>query len=393
MNSPSISGLEALAKIRQDIHQHPELAFEERRTAGIVSAHLRALGVEVHTEVGRTGVVGVIQGKTNRSKRSIALRADMDALAMPDHKSVEHRSCYAGVMHGCGHDGHTAMLLGAATELAQTRNFDGTVVLVFQPAEEGAGGAKAMLDDGLLERFPVESFWGLHNWPGYPVGDVVIHSSECMAAVDYFDIDVLGVGCHGGMPQEGVDAVLAAAHIVTALQSIPARNVHPLDSAVVGVAKIHGGDAYHVGPEVVTISGSIRAHKESVRALLERRLHEVAASAAAALGAKVKIRYKRNYPPTVNSPALADIAASVASDVPGVERIARNDLPSMAAEDFSFFSRERPGCYVWFGNDDTDHTMSLHHPKYDFNDRVIPLGVDYWQRLVSRVLPLDAPAA
>ncbi|KAB7539459.1 amidohydrolase, partial [Verminephrobacter sp. Larva24] len=269
MNSQNFNGLEALTRLRQDIHRHPELAFEERRTAGIVAAYLRSLGIEVHTEVGRTGVVGVIPGKTNRSQRSIGLRADMDALAMPDHKPVPHRSTCEGVMHGCGHDGHTAMLLGAAAELARTRAFDGTVVLIFQPAEEGAGGAKAMLDDGLLERFPVESFWGLHNWPGVPLGQAVIHATACMAAVDYFDIDVLGKGCHGGMPQEGIDAVLAAAHIVTALQSIPARNVHPLDSAVVGVAKIHGGQAYHVGPEVVTLSGSVRAHKESVRALVE----------------------------------------------------------------------------------------------------------------------------
>jgi amidohydrolase len=393
MKSALSNGLEALTTLRQDIHRYPELAFQERRTAGIVSAHLRALGLEVHTEVGRTGVVAMIPGKTDSSKRRIALRADMDALAMPDHKAVGHRSCHEGVMHGCGHDGHTAMLLGAATELARTRAFDGTVVLIFQPAEEGAGGAKAMLDDGLLDRFPVESFWGLHNWPGVPLGEAVVHGAECMAAVDYFDIDVVGKGCHGGMPQEGVDAVLAAAHIVTALQSIPARNVHPLDSAVVGVAKVHGGDAYHVGPEVVTLSGSVRAHKESVRALVERRLHEVATSAAAALGATVRIRYQRNYPATVNNAALADIAAAVAADVLGADHVARDALPSMAAEDFSFFSRERPGCYIWMGNDDTDHTVSLHHPKYDFNDRLIAFGVDYWQRLVSRVLPLQPQTA
>ncbi|MCW5238244.1 M20 aminoacylase family protein [Verminephrobacter eiseniae] len=391
MNSQNFNGLEALTRLRQDIHRHPELAFEERRTAGIVAAYLRSLGIELHTEVGRTGVVGVIPGKTNRSQRSIGLRADMDALAMPDHKPVPHRSTCEGVMHGCGHDGHTAMLLGAAAELARTRAFDGTVVLIFQPAEEGAGGAKAMLDDGLLERFPVESFWGLHNWPGVPLGEAVIHNTACMAAVDYFDIDVLGKGCHGGMPQEGIDAVLAAAHIVTALQSIPARNVHPLDSAVVGVAKIHGGQAYHVGPEVVTLSGSVRAHKESVRALVEHRLHDVAENAAAALGAKVRIRYQRNYPATVNDPALADIASEVAASVLGAEKVVRDRLPSMAAEDFSFFSRERPGCYVWMGNDDADHIMSLHHPKYDFNDRLIEHGIAYWTRLVSRVLPAVPP--
>jgi len=393
MSSPFAGGLEALANLRQDIHRHPELAFKEVRTAGIVAAHLRALGLEVHTEVGKTGVVGVIQGKTNHSKRSIALRADMDALAMPDDKSVSHRSCFTGVMHGCGHDGHIAMLLGAATELARTRAFDGTVVLVFQPAEEGAGGAQAMLADGLLERFPVESFWGLHNWPGIPLGEAAVHSAECMAAVDYFDIDVIGKGCHGGMPHEGVDAVLAAAHIVTALQSIPARNVHPIDSAVVGCAKIHGGEAYHVGPEVVTISGSVRAHKESVRALLEQRLHEVATSTAAAFGATVKIRYLRNYPPTVNNSALANIAAEVVSQVLSPERVGRNHLPSMAAEDFAFFALQRPSCYIWMGNDDSDHEVSLHHPKYDFNDRMIGFGVDYWQRLVSRVLPLNPATA
>ncbi|APR35692.1 M20 aminoacylase family protein [Paraburkholderia sp. SOS3] len=378
----------SLVELRRDIHRHPELAFQERRTAALVAERLGALGIEVHTGIGRTGVVGVIEGKSTASGRRIALRADMDALQMPDHKSVAHHSTYDNHMHGCGHDGHTAMLVGAAEVLARSREFDGTVVLIFQPAEEGAGGAKAMLDDRLLERFPVDSFWGLHNWPGMPTGTAVVHSGETMAAVDYFDIEIIGKGCHGGMPQEGVDAVLAACHIVTALQSIPARNIHPQDSAVIGVAKIHGGDEYHVHPNRLALSGSVRAHKESVRQLLETRLHDVARSVAAAFGASVDVRYRRNYPPTINDASLADIAREVAASVVGKKNVLQGHLPSMAAEDFSYFAREKPGCYVWFGNDDEGHTHSLHHPLYDFNDGIIPLGVAYWTQLVARLLPV-----
>lgn len=379
--------IDELTTLRRDIHAHPELAFEEHRTAGIVASQLEALGLEVHTGIGKTGVVALIPGATNRSGRRIGLRADMDALRMPDHKDVAHKSSYENQMHGCGHDGHTTMLLGAAAYFARTRAFDGELVLIFQPAEEGAGGAKAMLDDGFLARFPVDSFWGLHNWPGMPIGTAAVHSGECMAAVDYFDIDVIGKGCHGGMPHEGVDAVLAAAHVVTALQSIPARNVHPRDSAVVGVAKVHGGHEYHVHPETVTLSGSVRAHKETVRALLEARVHSVAESSAAAIGATTAVRYRRNYPPTINDPALARIATDAAASVVGADNVLTTMPPSMAAEDFSFFSRERPGCYIWMGNDDTDHRHSLHHPLYDFNDRLIALGVAYWQALVERLLP------
>lgn len=377
---------DALTALRRDIHRNPELAFQEHRTAALVATRLQALGIETHAGVGRTGVVGILPGRSTVSGRRIALRADMDALPMPDHKTVAHRSACDGTMHGCGHDGHTVMLLGAAEALVRDRNFDGTVVLVFQPAEEGAGGAKAMLDDGLLQRFPADSFWGLHNWPGLPVGKAAVHSGACMAAVDYFDIDVIGRGCHGGMPHEGVDPILAAGHVVTALQSIPTRNVHPVDAAVVSVAKIHGGDAYHVVPERVRLSGSARAHRPAVRDVLERRIHEVSKNAAASVGAGVEVDYRRIYPPTVNDAGLADIAASVMGDVLGQGGVLRDALPSMAAEDFSFFALERPGCYVWLGNDDDGHTTSLHHPLYDFNDRLIASGVAYWQRLVGRLL-------
>lgn len=379
---------DALTLLRQDIHRHPEVAFEEHRTAALVAQRLTELGIEVHTGIGQTGVVGVLHGRSNASGKRIALRADMDALPMPDHKDVPYRSSYDGKMHGCGHDGHTTMLLGAAGWLARERAFDGTIVFIFQPAEEGAGGAQAMMADGFLERFPVDSVWGLHNWPGVPFGKVVVHSAECMASVDYFDIDVIGKGCHGGMPHEGVDPVLAAAHVVVALQSIPTRNVHPADACVISAAKIHGGDAYHVVPEKVVVSGSVRALKEPVRQVAQRRVHEVAAAAALSVGAEVSVRYRPNYPSTINHPALTGVAEEVARKAFGEDVIHPGMLPSMASEDFSFFSRERPGCYVWIGSDDDTHHHSLHHPMYDFNDRLIPKGIAYWTGLVQRVLPL-----
>ncbi|NYH25972.1 amidohydrolase [Paraburkholderia bryophila] len=380
--------IDNLVQVRRHVCGGLGVAPEEHRTAAAVAARLKELGVDVYTGIGETGVVGVIEGRSNSSGLRIGLRADMDALQISDHQDVAHHFLCEGRMHGRGQDVHTAILLGAAEVFVDSRNFDGTLILIFQPADEGSYGAKAMLEDGLLERFPVDSFWGLHAWPGLQLGTAAVHSGECMAAVDYFDIDVIGKGCHGGMPQEGVDSILAASHLVTALQSIPTRNVHPRDSAVVGVAKIHGGYEYHVHPERVTVSGSVRAHKESVLEVLELRVRELSRSVAAAFGATVDIRYQRNYPPTINDLELARIAAKVAETVVGEGNVFQSMLPSMAAEDFSYFVRERPGCYVWLGSDEGGASHQRQHPKHETNDQLVDLGVSYWVELVRKLLPI-----
>ena len=372
---------------RRDLHRYPEIGFEEVRTSGIVADRLRAWGWEVHGGIGRTGVVGVLHGGRGPNGRAIGLRADMDALPMPDGKTVPHRSTVAGKMHGCGHDGHTAMLLGAARILAETRAFNGTVFAIFQPAEEGLGGGKAMVGDGLFERFPIQSVWGLHNWPGLPLGRFAVHGGPVMAGVDYFDLLVRGRGSHAAMPHEGVDPVLVGAHIVTALQSLVSRNAPPWEALTVGVTKMRGADAYHVIPDDAAFSGSLRFFNEELRALAEGNLRRLVDGVAAGFGATVELDYRRNYPPTLNSVAEARVAGEAASAVVGEEATARDLPPSMAAEDFAFMLAERPGCYVWMGQDDREHTGKLHHPSYDFNDAAIPLGITYWLRLVERCLP------
>ena len=386
------------AGIRRDLHAHPELAFEEARTASVVAATLRAAGLEVHEGLGRTGVVGVL--RAGSSAAAIGLRADMDALPMTEQNTFAHRSTHAGRMHGCGHDGHTAMLLAAAEYLAATRCFNGTVNFIFQPAEEGRGGAAAMIADGLFERFPMQSVFGLHNWPGLPVGEMAVHDGPAMASSDEIEIVIEGRGAHAAMPHLGADPVLAGAAIVQALQSIVSRNVSPVDCGVVSITQFHAGEAYNVIPQSATLRGTARAFSAEVRDQLEAGIRRVAEGVAAAHRVTVAVSYRRGYPPTVNSSAEATFCATVGRELLGDAAVRMNYPPSMGAEDFAYMLQEKPGCYIWLGNGggpdvaprpghEEGGGCMLHNPRYDFNDAVIPLGVAYWTRLVERFLQPD----
>lgn len=374
-----------LTRVRRDIHAHPELAFAEHRTAEVVALHLLALGIEVHRNIGKTGVVGVVRGGSG--ERAIGLRADMDALPMQERNTFEHHSRHPGCMHACGHDGHTTMLLAAAEVLAAQRAFDGTVYLVFQPAEEGEGGARAMIEDGLFERFPMESIYGMHNWPGMPPGQFAVHAGPAMASADRFDIQVLGHGAHAAMPHLGTDPVVAAAALVQAIQTITSRTLDPLDAAVVSTTMFHAGEAYNVIPDRATLAGTVRAFSETVATRIESRLRELCAGVATAFGVEVSFEYRRGYPPTVNTLAEAGVCANVAAALVGDQQVSRDARPSMGAEDFAFFLQHKPGCYVWIGNGAGEGGCMLHNPRYDFNDDIIPIGAAYWVELVRKLLP------
>ena len=337
---------------RRDIHAHPEMGFQEHRTAAFVSSQLKQYGIEVHEGVGKTGVVGVL--RSGKSGRTVGLRADMDALPIVEANTFAHKSTKHGVMHACGHDGHTTMLLGAAKYLAATRRFDGTVHFIFQPAEEGIGGAKAMIDDGLFKRFPCEAVFGMHNRPGMPLGRFAVRSGPMMAGGAFFDIDIEGVGSHGARPESGVDPVLVAAHVTTALQSIVARNVRPVDTAVLSVTQIHSGDAYNVIPQRARLSGTARCFSNEVMALIEKNLRRLAESVAAGFGAKATTDFRVTFPPLLNDPKEAEFAASICNDIVGAEHVKRDPALIMASEDFAFMLAEVPGCYINIGNGDGD---------------------------------------
>jgi len=369
---------------RRDLHQHPEVLFDVHRTAGIVAEKLRSFGVdEVVTGLGRTGVVAIINGRTNASQKTIGLRADMDALTVTEKTGAEYASTIPGKMHACGHDGHTAMLLGAAKYLAETRNFDGRVALIFQPAEEGGGGGKVMLDDGLIEKFDIAEFYGMHNWPGMPVGHFGIRAGGIMAATDRFYITISGRGGHAARPQQTVDPIIVATQLVTALQTIVSRNLDPLESAVLSVTMIEAGEADNVISQTAKITGTVRTLDGGVQDFIEARLNEIVPQFALSFGASATIRYARGYPVTVNSEAEAQFAADVAAEVSGEERVDRDVAPSMGGEDFSFMLNERPGAYIFLGNGDS---TELHTDTYDFNDEAIPVGTSYWVRLVETKL-------
>ena len=369
---------------RRDLHQHPEVLFDVHRTAGIVAEKLRAFGVdEVVTGLGRTGVVGIINGKTNNSGKTVGLRADMDALTVTEKTGAAYASTIPGKMHACGHDGHTAMLLGAAKYLAETRNFDGRVALIFQPAEEGGGGGKVMIEDGLVEKFDIAEVYGMHNWPGMPVGHFGIRHGGIMAATDRFYITITGQGGHAARPQQTVDPIIVAAQMVTALQTIVSRNLDPLESAVLSVTMIEAGEADNVISQSAKITGTVRTLDGAVQDFIEARLNEIVPQFALSFGASAEIRYARGYPVTVNSPAEADFAADVASEIAGADRVDRNVAPSMGGEDFSFMLNERPGAYIFLGNGDSSE---LHTDTYDFNDEAIPVGTSFWVRLAEMAL-------
>ncbi len=374
-----------LTALRRDIHAHPELAFAEERTADLVAAELTRYGLEVHRGLARTGVVGVLRAGT--SPRMIGLRADMDALPLAELNQFPHHSRHPGKMHACGHDGHTAMLLGAARHLAAHPDFDGVAVFIFQPAEEAEGGAAVMIEDGLFERFPVEAVYGLHNWPGIPVGEMAVMPGPVMAGTCAFEISVRGHGCHAAMPHQGVDAIVAASQLVLALQTVVSRNLHPCDAAVVSVTQVHAGEAWNVIPEEVVLRGTIRAFKPEVQAGVEQAVERLCSGIAAAHGAQIGVRFDHRYPPTVNSAAETEFCRGVAAEVLGGPRVRTDEMPSMGAEDFAYMLQAKPGCYVWLGNGPGSGGCTLHNPHYDFNDDLLPLGVAYWVRLVARALP------
>jgi len=368
---------------RRDLHAHPELLYDVHRTAAAVAEKLTAFGCdEVVSGIGRTGVVGVIRGRKGAGQ-TIGLRADMDALPIEEATGLPYASTVAGKMHACGHDGHTAMLLGAARYLAETRNFAGMAVVIFQPAEEGGAGGKAMVDDGLITRFGIGEFYGMHNYPGMPVGSFGIRPGPMMAAADYITIDIEGHGAHAARPHLGIDPVVIGAHMITAMQTIVSRNVDPLKSAVVSITMVQAGNADNVIPQTVRLRGTARSLAEEVRVQLEERLNTLVEHTAAAFGAKAKLTYRRNYPVLVNHERQTEFAASVAKDIAGEERVDTDLPPMMGAEDFSFMLNERPGAFIWIGNGDS---AGLHHPKYNFSDEAIPFGTSYWVKLVETAL-------
>jgi amidohydrolase len=375
-----------VAAWRRDFHEHPEILFEVHRTAGIVADKLKEFGCdEVVTGIGRTGVVGVIRGKADTSGRTIGIRADMDALPIEEATDVPYKSKVPGKMHACGHDGHTAMLLGTAKYLAETRNFDGTAIMIFQPAEEGGGGGAEMCKDGLMERFGVQEVYGLHNMPGVALGKFAIRPGAMMAAADRFDILVEGKGGHAARPHECVDTLLVATQMVGALQSIVSRNVDPLESAVVSVCALHAGDTYNVIPQTAKIMGTVRTLTPEVRDLVEARFKAVVEAVAATYGATAQVEYRRGYPVTFNHPEQTAFMAKVAAEVGGGDQAVDTTIaPLMGAEDFSYMLEERPGAYIFLGNGDT---AGVHHPRYDFNDAAIPYGVSLFARIVETGMP------
>jgi len=382
----SISGMQAeITAWRRDLHSNPELLYDVHRTAGVVAEKLRAFGCdEVVPGIGQTGVVGVIKGRKSGSGRVIGLRADMDALPIEEATGLDYASTVRGKMHACGHDGHTAMLLGAAKYLAETRNFDGTVVVVFQPAEEGGAGGKAMVEDGMMDRFGIQEIYGMHNAPGLPVGAFALRPGALMAASDRIYITIDGKGGHAAKPHQCVDTVLVGAHIVTAMQTIVSRNIDPLDNAVVSLCMFHAGNAGNVIPDRCDITGTARSLAPHVRDILEKRVVEVAETTATLFGATAKAIYKRDYPVTRNHERQTAFATSVAREVAGADKVDPDMTPVMGGEDFSFMLEARPGAFIFVGNGDS---AGLHHPKYDFNDSVIPTGVSYWARLVETAMP------
>ena len=373
-----------IAALRRDIHAHPELAFDEHRTSTKVADYLDGLGLEVHRGIARTGVVAKLS--LGSSRRAIGLRADMDALPLAELNTFPHHSTHEGRMHACGHDGHTAMLLGAAEALSKLRHFDGTVYFIFQPAEEHEGGGRVMVEEGLFERFPMDMVFGLHNWPGIPAGNIGVTEGPVMAGTDFFDIGITGRGGHAAMPHQAVDVVLAGSALVQALQSLVSRNTDPLASAVVSVTRFQAGFADNVLPETAQLGGTVRTLNTELQDALEAGLRRVCTGIEATFGVSIDLHYERGYPPTVNAPGPSAIAREVARHVAGDSHVLTNLPPSMGAEDFAYMAKVVPACYVWLGNGLGKRGCMLHSPHYDFNDEIIATGIRYWVRLAERAL-------
>ena len=386
----------AIATMRRDIHAHPELCFEEQRTSDLIAKALTDWGIPVHRGLGTTGVVGIVQNGS--SKRAVGLRADIDALPMTERNRFAHASQHPGKMHACGHDGHTAMLLAAAKHLSRQRNFDGTVYLVFQPAEEGGGGAREMIKDGIFDKFPMEAIFGAHNWPGMAVGQFAVKPGPCFASSNEFKITIRGKGAHGAMPHNGIDPVPVACAMVQAFQTIITRNKRPIDAGVISVTMIHAGEATNVIPDTCELQGTVRTFTLEVLDLIEARMKAVAEHTCAAFGTTCEFEFVRNYPPTINHAAETAFFQRVAADVVGAANV-HDFEPTMGAEDFSYFLLEKPGCYFLIGNGDGSHRIGghgmgpcmLHNPSYDFNDDLIPLGATMWVRLAEAWLAEPRP--
>ena len=373
-----------MTRWRREIHAYPELGFKEDQTSEFVCKKLHSFGIEIHRGIGKTGVVGVLKGRP--SNRTIGLRADMDALPIKEANTFEYRSQNPGIMHACGHDGHTTMLLGAAKYLAEKPNFFGTVYFIFQPAEEGLGGAKRMIEEGLFKKFPMDSIYGLHNWPGLDVGTFAARSGPVMAAGDTFEISVIGKGGHGAKPHLVIDPIICASEIVSALQTITSRVSNPLDSVVVSVTKIHGGDAFNVTPNSVELAGTTRCFTEAIRQEIEESIIRISKGIASAHRCQIECNYVRQFPPTVNTDIETDLAIKTAKRLAGDSNVYLNLAPSMGSEDFSYMLNDYPGCYIWMGNGNDENCAFLHNPKYDFNDEALCWGASYWASLVSDLL-------
>ncbi|MFS2136784.1 M20 aminoacylase family protein [Duganella sp. Dugasp56] len=391
---PIIAFQSEIQQIRRDLHAHPELCYEEKRTSDVVADKLSEWGIPVIRGLGLTGVVGII--KNGSSTRAIGLRADMDALPMQEVNTFTHASRHPGKMHACGHDGHTAMLLGAAKHLAEHRNFDGTVYLIFQPAEEGGAGARRMIEDGLFEQCPMDAIYGMHNWPGAPVGTMSVVEGPMMASSNEFYVTVKGKGAHAAQPHKGIDPVMVAVQIAQSWQTIISRQKSPLDTAVLSITQIHAGSATNVIPDEAELVGTVRTFTQPVLDMIEQRMGEIARHTAAAFGAEVDFTFRRNYPPLVNHAAETKFAVEVMKSVVGADNVDDNVEPTMGAEDFAFFLQAKPGCYVFIGNGEGDHRDGghglgpcvLHNGSYDFNDHLLPIGASFWVRLAEQSLPM-----
>ena len=388
MNMKIIKELEDLQgemqEWRRDIHAHPEIAFEEHRTAQIVADKLESFGIEVETGIAGTGVVGTL--RKGMGNRSIGLRADLDALLINETNDFEYKSKNPGQMHACGHDGHTTMLLGAAKYLSEKGNFDGTVNFIFQPAEENEGGGRVMIEDGLFDKYPVESVYGMHNIPGMPVGSFAIKPGPIMAAFDIFNLKVIGRGGHAAMPQTTVDPIIVGTKIIDAFQAIISRSIDPQEPSVLSVTQFHGGDAYNVIPNQVEIKGCTRCFSPNVQKKLEDEMRQISESICKAYGADCEFHYEHRYPATINSEEEANLAGLVAQGIVGEERVNLSPKPGMGSEDFAYMLQEKPGSYIWIGNGDGEGSCMIHNPGYDFNDEILPIGATYWVKMAEEIL-------
>ena len=369
---------------RRDIHSHPEIAFEEHRTAKLVADKLESFGLEVETGIAGTGVVGTL--KKGTGNRYIGLRADLDALLINETNDFPHKSKVPGKMHACGHDGHTTMLLGAAKYLAEKGNFDGTINFIFQPAEENEGGGKVMIDEGLFDKYPVESVYGMHNIPGMPVGSFAMKPGPIMASFDIFNLKIIGKGGHAAMPHTAIDPIIIGTKIVDAYQSIVSRYIDPQQPVVLSVTQFHGGDAYNVIPNEIEMKGTIRCFSSSVQLAMEKQMKQITSSICSAYGADYEFEYEHRYPATVNSEDEVEVSAKVAKEISGEDMVSLSPTPSMGSEDFAFMLQEKPGSYIWIGNGDQEGSCMLHNPGYDFNDEILPIGATYWVNIAEETL-------